>query len=588
MNAETQRRSEYELKTPVGQARVRGWVHHQSMIAVLLTGIIFAAVAPTLRWVEFSSSMEDLNVATALEIRRTGNWLVPTLQGEARVAKPPLCAWITAAMISPDTMIAISSGDFDVRNRGFQKLAWQLRSIALLAACAMLMMTYHIGRMLAGPDVGLIALIVAGTSLLFLRFSRFAILDVQLAMWVTLANLLLLSAVIEGRWWLGCIGGGIALGLAMLTKGPVALLQSVLPIAAYLIWTGQASEDNNRSAKADPTGLPCVLGPIIGGIIVFLLVGLSWYCVLLLSRPGVMRDWWFELMRYKDPDTRRSPWYAYLSLLPYVAPWIGFFIAGLIAAFRRGQANDRLLLLLVLLPIIAMSFFPDRYERYLLPMLPAAAIITALAVVEHLDAIRWGRIDRMLNFAHWLTLAAIAVAFPIAASGLIRQITRIDGQPWFTPAIGWQSGLFAASVIAVSILLQRRSRWTLPTATLALMLGTQSLFIAGYAQSGPGRAEFRPLAERILDACPDAEVFNAHPRGKRPPPEIGVYLNRVLLWIADPSTLTPGSYPKVLLMLQDKGEGEPAPPPGWMFLDRHMSGNTGWWAFVLPAAPPAS
>src|SRR5688572_1623652 len=66
--------------------------------------LIFISVAPTLTWLEFSNGSENLVVQTVLEIRRSGVWLVPTLQGEPRVQKPPLAAWISAAAVSDRTV----------------------------------------------------------------------------------------------------------------------------------------------------------------------------------------------------------------------------------------------------------------------------------------------------------------------------------------------------------------------------------------------------------------------------------------------------------------------------------------------------
>ena len=67
--------------------------------AIFLAATFFAAIAPTVDWLEFGSSMENLVVATAMEVRRTEQWLVPTLEGEPRLAKPPLAAWVSAAAI---------------------------------------------------------------------------------------------------------------------------------------------------------------------------------------------------------------------------------------------------------------------------------------------------------------------------------------------------------------------------------------------------------------------------------------------------------------------------------------------------------
>src|SRR4051812_27193377 len=85
--------------------------------AILLIAAVFAWIAPTLRWLEFSNGAENLNVATALEMRRGGPWLVPNLQGEPRTAKPPLTAWITATFIRPQTVRDCSSTDAITRDR---------------------------------------------------------------------------------------------------------------------------------------------------------------------------------------------------------------------------------------------------------------------------------------------------------------------------------------------------------------------------------------------------------------------------------------------------------------------------------------
>src|SRR5882762_8380635 len=100
----------------------------QSMPRILVwLGIVvlfFGAVAPTLSWLEFSGGMENLNIATALELRRDhpDSWLVPTLEGEPRVKKPPLTAWITAAAIHPQTVADLSSLEPAVRRAAADRL----------------------------------------------------------------------------------------------------------------------------------------------------------------------------------------------------------------------------------------------------------------------------------------------------------------------------------------------------------------------------------------------------------------------------------------------------------------------------------
>ena len=164
--------------------------------AVLIAAAFFVATAPTLAWLEFASTMENLVVATALEIRRddggggggAGSWLLPTLEGEARVAKPPLAAWVAAASIRPATLARLDDPDAARRDAAYRALAWDVRGTALLCSCLMLLAVFDLGRTIAGPPIGLIAMIVCGSSLYLLRFGRQATTDAQLALWVTVAN----------------------------------------------------------------------------------------------------------------------------------------------------------------------------------------------------------------------------------------------------------------------------------------------------------------------------------------------------------------------------------------------------------------
>src|SRR5690242_10511031 len=84
----------------------RVWMHR---LAIVL--IFFLINAPTLTWLEFSNAEETVNVATALELKRDGHWMMPTLNGLPRQVKPPLTAWLTAAVIGPSTYQDLSSLD---------------------------------------------------------------------------------------------------------------------------------------------------------------------------------------------------------------------------------------------------------------------------------------------------------------------------------------------------------------------------------------------------------------------------------------------------------------------------------------------
>ena len=62
----------------------------RDLFLTLAVIVLFAgSIAPTLTWMEFSNSSENLVLGTAQEVRRNGNWIVPTLHGKLRWEKPP-------------------------------------------------------------------------------------------------------------------------------------------------------------------------------------------------------------------------------------------------------------------------------------------------------------------------------------------------------------------------------------------------------------------------------------------------------------------------------------------------------------------
>ncbi|WP_428937982.1 ArnT family glycosyltransferase [Fontivita pretiosa] len=557
-------------------------------VATLLAAGVFAAVAPTLRWLEFSNGAEGLNVGTAMEIRREGNWLVPTLQGQTRLAKPPLTAWITALAITDQTMRQISSRDASQRERGFVRLAWQTRWPALLAGCGMLLATGMLGRLLAGPDCGLLAILAAATSLLFLRYCRYATTDIQLACWVALTNAMFVLAMLStrpGHRWLGCIAGGAALGLAMLSKGPVSLIQSIVPLWLWLLLARfvplmarpgdetDASELHHRPAPAFPG-----VGATFASIATCLLIALPWFILILIREPDALELWYREVTRKGATDARPDPWYSYVFMLAYVLPWTILFVVGAVVSLQRRTWRLLLPLLLLIVPILIMSLAKDRTERYLLPMLPAAAVTIGIGAEHMLRA--WKQptfVDRLVGFGHWVLVGAMAIGFPIAAATLL-------DPPWYSLAVALGAAVIGAGVVGMGAMLQRRvPAWVL-LSTCCVMLGLQALYIHGYRNTRSGRAEVRPLAQAILEHCPDAVVYNAHPQGKRPPPEIGIYLNRTIRLIQNVAAIEPGgSRPVVVLTRQNPDEPEPVLPPPWQPLARSRRDKAWWWAFVMQA-----
>src|SRR5207244_1552199 len=118
----------------------------------------------------------------------------------------------------------------------FADLARETRGAALLAGCALLLGIFALGSTLGGARIGLLATAVAASSFFFLRFSRYVTTDLYLALFVTWTNVLVARAIMGKATWANCIGAGLLLGIAIMTKGPVALVQAAAPVLMFAIW----------------------------------------------------------------------------------------------------------------------------------------------------------------------------------------------------------------------------------------------------------------------------------------------------------------------------------------------------------------
>lgn len=592
--------------------------------ALLVAVLFFAAVAPTLNWLEFSGGSENLVVGAVVEMERGGPKLVPNLQGEPRIKKPPLPTWIAASGVRRSTMEQTASRDQPTRDAAFKRLAFEIRWTSLAAACLMLVAVYGLGRTIADGRVGIVAALMAGSTLMFLRFGRAATTDVQLALWVALANFCLATWVFRGRAWVGTLGGGAALGLAFMSKGPVALLQTVVPFVLFVAWRawdkrrGVARRAVGENSATPPHAGSPVLMPLLAGVGAFLLIAMPWYVAVVAHHPGALHEWFSEVSRADATELPPDPWYVYLVLFLYCAPWVAWFVAGGITALARvfgsvpdapeaasppglkgfptfgdaweddepspASSPDRshalvLALLLTFVPVIVMTLFKDKNERYLFPLITPAAILGALSLVTWVDAGRPAtRGAVVVQVAQWLTLAAFAIGAPVSAALL----KTVEGEPWIYPATAACFTAVGACVVMMGLWLDRRYPYAMVVVGVVLMLLLQYPMLDGYKDYPQGRAELKPLADRIWAVAPDADVYELDVPGRtRTRYDLPIYLGRVTRKTSDPASLPQGARPIAVVYFSGRKAPEPQLAPPWRFAGEGADDKDRWKLFVL-------
>jgi len=586
--------------------------------AVSIALFYFAALAPTLMWPEFQNAIECGAVATGLEVRRTGHWLIPTLNGVPRTRKPPLPAWICATAIQPGTVAAMSDSSPQVREAAYRKFTWEARWPTLLATCLTLLATFDLGRVVANPRVGIVAALAAGSNVLLLVHGRLTGPDAYLTLWAVTTNAFLARGILLRQWWLAAIGGGIALGLALLAKGPVALLETVVPAAAMLGWwllSGRRpSELPGSSALVEESDVRQISSPpwraVGAGLVITLAISLPWFVLMTTKVSGVGRIWFNEITRVDPADPNPDPWYQSAAMVWMLYPWTLWLLIGLgsgaVAFWKRRSPGEALVFLLTALPLLTMAFFPERKERYRLPLVAPAMVLVALAVERCLlrpardaadpDSARHASWRRLALGSHWALLGVGMISLPLSAATLLH---RGDGRPWLSYPAALLATAAALALLAICILYPRRGPIAMAAITFVVVLAFDTAYRAGIHAAGTSSSNMKPLAALIWSRSPEARVYTTGGERVEAPADLAIYLNREVVVISDPAQeIHPARVPQVLIFFQSKGEPPPPTPgrptglsdaePSWQKIGVARRGRNLCHAFLLAAFPDST
>ena len=360
--------------------------------------LVLAGLAYGLGAYPFFEPDEGRNAEVAREMVTTGDYLVPHLLGLPYLDKPVL-------LFAADAL--------SFRLLGTSELAARLPLLLFTLATAALVGSF--ARRLFGPAASWIAATAALAMPLAVAFSRTVIFDAALTTFLTLALIAFYRAVEEraaGRraaaWsalaWL-------AMGFGVLTKGPVALAVVLLIAVPYALW--------RRSGVA--VWLP--LGPVL-----FLAVVVPWVAVMASRVPGYL-DYVLVSETWRRMTTsqfqRTGPvWYFLPSLLIGALPW-SFVVLGaarpLIARDAAGRRDPRVvfLLLWIALPFVLFSLSQSKRPQYILPLLPAVALLATAALQRNRDRRDWQDpqasrhrppVGMRTGAAAWIALGVLLVA----------------------------------------------------------------------------------------------------------------------------------------------------------------------------------
>lgn len=295
--------------------------------------------------------MEARNFITAREMVRDHNWLLTTMNGEARYEKPPLPTWLSA----------------------FSGLIFGINSIfALRLPAALMVLFLGIFLYLLSLKLNLTKLHSFYNALIVITsFYVFAIINE--APWdiythgFMLAGIYYLFLILKGKVaiWKNVMLSAFFIGLSILSKGPVSLFAVFLP---FLISYGIAFKFKEIKPKIFPIIILLILSILIGG-------------------------WWFVYVRLADPiafleiasketgnwaSYNVKPFYYYWSFFTQSGIWTIPALISILYPFMIKRIENKKVYKFsfwwVIIAVILLSIIPEKKPRYLMPVLIPLAI----------------------------------------------------------------------------------------------------------------------------------------------------------------------------------------------------------------------
>jgi 4-amino-4-deoxy-L-arabinose transferase-like glycosyltransferase len=320
------------------------------LLLVLATGLVLCATGLGRR--DLWDPDEPRTALAASAIVATGDWSVLRQDGRPWLEKPPLYYWLAAAT-------SIVAGEVD-------ELTVRLPANAAAVLCSVAV--FFLGRELWGRRAGALAAIALLTTEDFVIESRWARPDMLLALLMTLAALSAWCAL-RSSFRIGWLAGfWIALGLAVLAKGPVGLLP-LLALGVHLAATRGLGALRRLGAE---WGLPVAALPTVLWILAWGRESESVFPIgASLARFGA---------RVAGGLHHPHPPLHLLTTLPLsLLPWVVLVPAAIQETFpRRGRPRDDRSVFLYSFLIVYVVMFAMSVEKrgiYLLPILPFGALL---------------------------------------------------------------------------------------------------------------------------------------------------------------------------------------------------------------------
>ena len=419
---------------------------------LMLTGILARPIFPV---------DETRYLTVAWEMHQSGNWILPTLNGEPYHHKPPVLFWI----------INLLWAVFGV-SQNVAQVAPFLAGFAVLGLSARLSSRLFPMQ----KNAPLYTAVMLGGILPFVLYTNLIMFDLLLTVAV-LIGVTALWDFFKTYHMRYIFVFALAIGSGLLIKGPAVLLHIAPVLLGVRYWMG-----------ALPSPVKKWLPHILCGLVLGIGLALCW--ALPAAHEGgsefTQKIFYGQTTgRVVNAFDHKHALYWYLPFVPlFVVPWI--FSSALwrgMAVYLRdkdpaAQENKRLLFMWLGVVFVAFSLISGKQVHYLLPLMPPVALLLTAAFLAAPDRLR--KRDVVPILLGVILLALVPVLLHIFAESLAALAPHsVHLEDAFTALPIVPSLLIAVVISAAGIVALKHGKTTaLVTVSVAMMLLTGAVQLA--------------------------------------------------------------------------------------------------------------
>lgn len=373
-----------------GSQHVRGQKSQGFEIHFLLLAIFsFLILFVNLHRGDLSGYDDALYAHEAKEMVLSGDWWNIRFNGHLNFEYPPMFIWLEAVSL---------------RVFGFNDFAAKAPS-ALLGFGTILLLYFLTRELSDDAWLPLLAMLVLMSTQYFMKYARHAMTDVPFTFFLTLATFFYTKGLRNPRYLVLC---GVPVAFAVLTRSVIGFI----PLGIFVIHLILSKRFELLRSRH-----------LIAGFLLAFSLPLIWYISQFHSHGINFVTSHFSFIATKISSGKAfNGWEIILSSIEYPKlllklywPWLPFMLVGLAiqlkAMIQRRDSFATLLVIWVVCIILPFSLAEAKVLRYIMPVFPAFAILSAVSLNQLIPSARKEMVFRVLYLLGCL-FVVYAALFP--------------------------------------------------------------------------------------------------------------------------------------------------------------------------------